>query len=66
MYIHLATKNVWLATSPDAIEDSDDAEYICTLNIPDTLEDMIKDLKNYDPLESESYDDCWKTGNYED
>lgn len=66
MYIHLATKNVWLSSSPDSVEDADDAEYICTLNTPDTLEDMVNDLAEYVGSEASAYDDCWNSGEYED
>lgn len=66
MYIHLATNNVWLSTSPDSVDDADDAEYICTLNIPVTTEDMIEELANYEAQEANAYDACWNTGEYED
>lgn len=60
MYIHLATNNVWLSTSPDGIED---AEYICTLN---SAEETIEDMINYESQQADSYDACWDTGEYED
>lgn len=66
MYIHLASNNVWLSTSPDSVDGADDAEYICTLNIPVTTEDMIEELASYEAQESNAYDACWNTGEYED
>lgn len=66
MYIHLASNNVWLSTSPDSVDDADDAEYICTLNVPVTLEDMIEEVADFQAQEANAYDACWNTGEYED
>lgn len=63
MYIHLATNNVWLSTSPDGIEGAEDAEYICTLN---SVEETIEDMINYESQQADYYDACWNTGDYED
>ncbi len=66
MYIHLASNNVWLSTSPDGVESADNAEYICTLEKPDSIEELSDFLTNYEAQESGSYDACWNTGEYED
>lgn len=66
MYIHLASNNVWLSTSPDGIEGAEDAEYICTLNVPVTLEDMIEEVADFQAQEADSYNACWNTGEYKD
>ena len=66
MYIHLATDNVWLSTSPDSVEDAEDAEYICTLEKPDSIEELSDFLASYEAQEANSYDACWNTGEYED
>lgn len=66
MYIHLASNNVWLSTSPDSVESADDAEYICTLEKPDGIEELSDFLTNYEAQESGSYNACWNTGEYED
>lgn len=66
MYIHLASKNVWLSTSPDSVDDADDAEYICTLEIPNDADELLELLSSYESQEFNAYDDCWNTGDYED
>lgn len=66
MYIHLATNNVWLLTSPDSIEDAEDAEYIYTLEKADSIEELSDFLASYEAQEANAYDACWNTGEYED
>lgn len=66
MYIHLASKNVWLSTSPDSIEGAEDAEYICTLEKSDSIEELSDFLASYEVQEANAYDACWNTGEYED
>lgn len=66
MYIHLATNNVWLSTSPDSVDDADDAEYICTLEKADSIEELSDFLASYEAQEANAYDACWNTGEYED
>lgn len=66
MYIHLATNNVWLSTSPDSVDDADDAEYICTLEIQNDADELLELLASYESQEFNAYDDCWNTGDYED
>lgn len=66
MYIHLATNNVWLSTSPDSVDDADDAEYICTLEKADSIEELSDFLASYEAQEANAYDACWNTGEYDD
>lgn len=66
MYIHLASNNVWLSTSPDSVDEAENAEYICTLEIPNDADELLELLASYESQEFNAYDDCWNTGDYED